>query len=712
MKKVLSLLIFVLFIGSLQFLAQDKKVKNQKDFPAPPVAAIKTVTFEEFGHTRTDNYFWLREKENPEVIAYLNAENEYAETVMKETKDLQDKLYSELKSRIKEEDTSVPYLMNGYYYYSRTIKDQQYRVYCRKQSNLDAAEEIVFDVNKMAEGFPAFIFADFEISPDNKIAAYMSNTTGSYADFTLKFRILATGEDINGEITGVQSFAWANDSKTIFYVIGNEALRPFKLFRYEIGSSEPATEIFEEKDDLFNLAVGRSKTGDYLFSISESFTSSEIRFIKADNPGEQFRVFMPRAKDIEYSIDPHKDFFLVTYKDKENYNSKIYLVGLDNPGNMAGWKEIVPHNADIKIERVEIFDKFFVMQTRSNGLRELKLIEFAGMKETPVKFPEPVYTMGLSFTPEFNSAKFRYTYMSLNRPASTYDYDTETGLSILLKEQEVPGGFNSSDYAVERLWADAPDGKKVPMAIVYKKDLKKNGENPAFLYAYGSYGATTEAYFNSSVISLLDRGFVYGIAQVRGGSELGEKWYDDGKLFNKMNSFTDFIACSEKLIKEKYTSSEKLAVYGASAGGLLMGAIANLRPDLYKVIIAGVPFVDVINTMLDESLPLTTQEYEQWGNPNEEEAYRYILSYSPYDNIQAKNYPDILATGGLNDSQVGYHEPSKWVAKLRAMKTDDNITLLKINMDSGHGGATGRFGQLKEIAFEYAFILSRMGIFE
>jgi len=688
------------------------KILQQSDFPAPPTAAVKPSEFTEFGNKRIDNYFWLKEKNNPEVIKYLEAENAYCDTVMQSTKALQDKLFAEMKGRIKEDDETVPELDNGYYYYTRTETGKQYRLNCRKKGSVSAPEEIVFDVNKMAEGKKAFLFSSYEVSTDNKLAAYLSNETGSFADYTLRIRDLAAGTDLPFSIDKVQSIAWANDSKTLFYTVGNNALRAWRVYRHVIGSTKPDELVFEEPVEQYVVTLEKSKTNDYIFIQTASETTSEYLYLPASEPNGKFNVFIPRSKDVEYHVYAHKDKFFIQYKDRDNLNCKVYEAPLKSFADRATWKEVLPHNKDVKIEYLEVFDKYMAAQTRKNGLTEILVMNLADGKSKTINFPEPVYTATISGTPEYTSATLRYGYTSINRPNTVYDYDFAKGESIKLKEQEIPGGFNPDDYVVERLWATAPDGVKVPFSVVYKKSLKKDGSNPALLRSYGSYGISTEARFSSNVYSLVDRGFVLAIAQIRGGSDMGEQWYEDGKLLHKKNTFTDFIACAEKLEQDKYTSPSKLAITGGSAGGLLMGAVVNMRPDLFHSVVAAVPFVDVINTMLDASLPLTTQEYEEWGNPNVEEYYKYMLSYSPYDNIKAQKYPNILCTAGLNDSQVSYHEPAKFVAKLRATKTDNNILLLHTNMESGHGGATGRFDALKETAFQYAFILNRIGITE
>ena len=710
-KLLISLIALVLLMSACNTKKPDN-IKMESDYPEPPRAQIISDTLKEFGNNRIDNYFWLKDRENPDVMDYLKAENAYFDTVMQHTTGLQDKLYKEMRGRIKEDDETVPSLDNGYYYYSRTEKDKQYRVYCRKKGDTTAVEEIIFDANKMAEGNEAYLFVNYEVSENNQIAVYMYNTTGSFAEFSLKFRNLATGEDLPYQIDKIQGFTLANDNKNLFYVQANESLRPYRVYRHMINSDTPDKLIYEEKDDQFNLGVGKSKTKDFIYIYSGSFTSTEFRFIPADKPLAEFTLFRPRAKDVEYYIEHHKDGIFIKYKNKENINSKIYRASYGNFSDSSQWKEILAHDPEVKIQDIELFEKYALVYIRKNGLNGISILDLNTGLLRPVEFPEPVFVVNPVYTPEFGSTKCRYSYSSLNRPVTVYDYDMVNNTSEKLKEQEIPGGFNPDDYLVERLWATSSDSVKVPMAILYKKELKKDGRNPALLYGYGSYGYNTDAAFRSNLFSLVDRGFIFGIAQVRGGSEMGEKWYEDGKLMKKKNSFNDFIACAEYLIRMKYTSPEHLGINGGSAGGLLVGAVAMMRPDLFHVVLADVPFVDIVNTMLDESLPLTTQEYEQWGNPNIEADYKYILSYSPYDNVKAQEYPNILATTGWNDSQVMYHEPAKWVAKLRSMKTDNNIILLKTNLESGHGGATGRFDNLKEAAFRYAFLLDRMGIQE
>lgn len=699
----------VLLIASCNINKEKVNILKQTDFPAPPVAEVIPDTFENFGQQRIDNYYWLKDKNNPKVIEYLQAENAYTDTVMSATQALQQKIYDEILGRIKEDDESYPSFKDGYFYYSRTEKGKQYPAYCRRKGSMEAAEEIIFDVNRMAEGKPAFIFRGYSISPDNSKAAYFYNETGSYAEFTMKIKDLASGEEVGFSVDGAASVAWANDNRTLFYSLIDQTLRSSRIYRQTL--DEAAGElIFEEKDVRFGTYVSGSKTKQYIFITSGSTTTSEERYIAADRPADAFKVFLPRVQDVEYSVYPHRDKFFVRYKDKENLNGMIYEMPLTGYEDRSSWKVFVPHDKDVRIEGIDILKDYVSLELRKNGLTEIQVKPVSDGDVKTIAFPEPVYSAGLSGNPEYDAVTLRYSYTSLNRPNTLYEYNIITGETVKLKEQEIPSGFNPGDYVVERLWATAPDGVKVPMAIVYQKGLKKDGSNPALIYSYGSYGISSDVYFSSSMFSLIDRGFVYAVAQIRGGSDLGEQWYEDGKLLHKKNTFTDFIACSEKLINDGYTSADRLAAMGGSAGGLLMGAVANMRPDLFQTIVAQVPFVDVINTMLDETLPLTTGEYEEWGNPNEEEYYNYILSYSPYDNIRAQDYPNMLVTGGINDSQVLFHEPAKYVAKLRSLKTDDNLLLLHMNMDSGHGGATGRYEGIKDTAFEFAFILNRVGI--
>ena len=711
MKHITFLAVFFALLATACNPQKENKILKQSDFPTPPVAEVQPKTFVEFDQQRVDNYYWMRDKTDPKVIDYLDAENAYTETVMSSTSDLQEKIYNEILGRMKEDDESYPTLRNGYYYYSRTEAGKEYATHCRRKGSMEAPEEIIFDLNEMGEGKSAFIFRGYSVSPDNSKAAYFYNETGSFAEFKLHIKDLASGEDVGFSIDGATSVAWANDSKTLFFGVIDETLRSYQIRRQMLDADE-STLVYQEDDAKFSTYVSTSKRRDYIFIASSSSTTSEERYILAYKPMSDFKVFRPRVKDVEYSVYTHEDGFYVRYKDKENLNGKVYKVPFEGYENKDSWTAFVAHDPEVRIERINILKDYVSLELRKNGLTQIELKPVEGGESKSISFPEPVYSASLLGNPEYDASTIRYSYTSLNRPTTLYEYNVEDEATTKLKEQEVPSGFNPDDYTVERLWATASDGVEVPMAIVYKKGLKRDGSNPALLYSYGSYGMSSDVYFSTAYYSLIDRGFVFAIAQIRGGSDLGEQWYEDGKLLKKKNTFTDFIACSEKLIEDMYTSSDKLAAMGGSAGGLLVGAVANMRPDLYQTIVAQVPFVDVVTTMFDESLPLTVGEYEEWGNPNEEEYYNYILSYSPYDNVTNQNYPNMLITGGINDSQVLFHEPAKWTAKLREHKTDDNILIMRMNMESGHGGATGRYSRIKDVAFEFAFILNRVGISE
>lgn len=683
---------------------------KQSNYKKPPVAAVKPHKMELHGVTRTDNYFWLKDKENTEVTEYLNAENAYKDEIMKDTVDLQEQLYSEMVGRIKEDDESYPHLDNGYYYYSRTEKGSQYQIICRRKGSIDAPEEVIFDINKMAEGKSAYIFINFNISPDNRYAIFLANDTGSYAEFTMRIKDLETGDILPLSVDRVASTAWAKDSKTILYTKSDDALRPCMAYMLKINQPESEAELlYEEKDDRFRLYVYTDKTGDYILMPSSSYTTSEVRVFNADSPETGSVVFMPRVPDVDYGLIPHKDRFYIRYKDKENLNSKIYSAPLAAPTEREKWTEVIAHSDLEKIESVMITHDYLVVEKRRDGLGKIDILNIKSGEMSGIDFPEPVYSVWLTANAEYYADKVRYGYMSLNRPMSVFDYDIKTGKAEMLKQQEIPSGFDPDGYTVERLFAKATDGTEVPISLVYKKGLKKGPDTPALLYSYGSYGISTDPDFNSKIYSLVDRGFIYALAHIRGGSDMGEKWYEDGKKLRKKNTFTDFNTCAEHLINEGYTSPRRLAIMGGSAGGLLMGAVLNLRPDLYNASLLKVPFVDVVTTMLDTSLPLTTGEYEEWGNPNEKEYFDYMLSYSPYDNIEAKTYPHMLVSGGINDSQVLFHEPAKYTAKMREMKTGDKLLIMDMNMESGHGGATGRYSKLRDTALDYAFILMTTG---
>jgi oligopeptidase B len=707
MQAARILLIFSLALNIISCSKRQTSVDMK-----PPIAEKKPKELTIHGHTRIDNYFWMNNREDSSVIDYLNAENAYTDEVMKDTKEFQDQLYNEIIGRIKQTDESVPYLDNGYYYYTRYEEGKEYPIYCRKKGSLEAGEEILLNVNEMAEGHDYFQVAGVSVSPDNQKIAYGVDTV-SRRKYTIYFKDLVSGQIYDDAIpltTGGAS--WANDNKTIFYTQKEEeTLRPYKIFRHVLNTPlESDVLIHHETDETFGTYVYKSKSDKYIILASSATLSDEYRFLDADNPEGKFIMIQPRERNLEYSADHFGDkFYIVT--NWEAKNNRLMEAPVAAPGK-DNWKELIPHREDVYLNNIEIFSDYLVVEEKKDGLNQLRVIRWDDRSEYYIDFGEEVYVARASVNPEFNTKWLRYDYSSLTTPNSTFDYNMETHEKKLMKQQEVVGEFNPSDYEARRLYAPTADGVKVPISLVYRKGIKLNGKNPLLLYGYGSYGITMEPGFSSVRLSLLDRGFVYAIAHIRGGQIYGRQWYDDGKLLKKMNTFTDFNACAEYLIEQKYTSTDYLFAQGGSAGGLLMGAIANLRPDLYKGIIANVPFVDVLTTMLDESIPLTTGEYDEWGNPNEKEYYDYMLSYSPYDNVAAKDYPAMLVTTGLHDSQVQYWEPTKWVAKLRDMKTDDNLLLLKIEMETGHGGASGRFERYKEVALEYAFMFKILGIKE
>lgn len=700
----------IILIFSLVYLAISCSNRHTLIDMKPPIAEKKPKELTIHGHTRIDNYFWLNQRDDSSVINYLKAENAYTDAMMQDTKEFQDAIYNEIISRIKQTDESVPYLDNGFYYYTRFEEGKEYPIYCRKKGNLEAIEEILLNVNEMAEGHEYYQVAGISVSPDNQKIAYGVDTV-SRRKYTIYFKDLVSGEVLPDAIpltTGGAS--WASDNKTVFYTLKDEeTLRPYKVFRHVLNT--PATTdvlIYHETDDTYNTFVYKSKSDQYIFLGSSSTLSDEYRYLNANTPEGDFKMIQPRERNLEYSVDHFQDkFYIVTNLKAKNF--RLMEVPISSPGK-ENWKELIPHREDVYLNDIEIFNDYLVVEERKDGLNNLRIIRWEDGTEQYVDFGEEVYVTGISVNREYNSKWLRYDYSSLTTPNSTYDFNMDTREKKLMKQQEVIGDFNSSNYEAKRLYAPASDGVKIPISLVYRKGIKLDGKNPLLLYGYGSYGITMDPYFSSVRLSLLDRGFVYAIAHIRGGQIYGRQWYEDGKLLKKMNTFTDFNSCAEYLIEQNYTGTEYLIAQGGSAGGLLMGAVVNLRPDLYKGIIANVPFVDVVTTMLDESIPLTTGEYDEWGNPNVKEYYDYMLSYSPYDNVEAKDYPAMLVTTGLNDSQVQYWEPAKWVAKLRDMKTDDNLLLLKTEMETGHGGASGRFERYKEIALDYAFMFKILGI--
>ena len=693
----------------LIFVASYTKIKAQKMSKniVAPIAKIIPKTLETHKIKRVDNYFWLNDRENPEVIDYLNQENTYYDTMTAETKGFQKELYEEMKSRIKEDDESVPYLYNGYYYITRFEIGLGYPIYARKKGSLDAKEEILFNCNEMSVGHAYFKLGGLSISPDNNFVSFGMDTVGRRI-YTIQIKNLATGEILADKIENATgSSVWANDNKTLFYTKQDEVtLRSDKVFKHKLGTdSSDDVLVFHEKDDTFDVSVGKEKSRKYIVIGSGSTLTTEYRILNSDDPDGKFAVFQKRVRGLEYSISHFGDsFYILTNKDKAT-NFKLMKTP-ENATTKENWTEVIPHRDDVLLEDIEIFSNYLVVEERSNGLNHIRIMPWSGEGEYYLPFGSETYSAGTTTNVDFDTEIVRYSYQSLATPASVIDFNMRTKEKEVKKEQQVLGGkFDKNNYIEERVWATATDGTKVPISIVYRKGLKKDGNNPLLLYAYGSYGVTMDTYFSSTRLSILDRGFVFAIAHIRGGEDLGRQWYEDGKLLKKKNTFTDFIDCSKFLINEKYTSPKHLYAEGGSAGGLLMGVVVNSAPELYNGVIAQVPFVDVINTMLDDTIPLTTGEYDEWGNPNVKKYYDYMVSYSPYDNVKAQNYPNMYVSTGLHDSQVQYWEPSKWVAKLRTQKTNDTVLYLNTNMDSGHGGASGRFEALKELAKEYAFLL-------
>ncbi|MDT5123874.1 MAG: oligopeptidase [Acidobacteriota bacterium] len=675
--------------------------------PTPPMAKKTPKETKIHGTTLVDNYFWLREKNNPEVLAYLEAENAYTDAVMKPTADMQAKLYKEMISHIKETDRSVPYHQGDYFYYSRTEQGKQYPIYCRKRGGLDAKEEVTLDMNELAKGLKFMGLGAYSVSDDGNYLAYTTDSTG-YRQYTLYVKDLRTGQLLPEKIERVGSVMWATDNKTVFYSTEDATTkRSDKFFRHAIGSDKSDL-VYEDKDELFDVHGGRTRDKAMVFIVSGSKTSTEYRYIPADKPMEAPKVILPREANHEYSVDHRGDLFYIR-TNKEAKNFRLVTAPVSDP-QVKNWKELIPHHPEIKIEDIDLFANHLVVAEFENGLQQLRVVDLKTNKSHRIEFPEPVYTTSVNVNPEFNTRTLRFAYQSLVTPNSVFDYNMDTGQRTLLKQTEIPGGFDRANYKSERIFATASDGTRIPISIVYRKDTKMDGKNPFLLYGYGSYGASITPTFSPARLSLLDRGFIYAIAHIRGGGELGEPWREAGRMMNKRNTFTDFISSAEYLIKQKYTSSDRLIIQGASAGGMLMGAVVNMRPDLFKAAVAQVPFVDIINTMLDASLPLTTSEYIEWGNPNEKPAFDYMISYSPYDNVKAQNYPAMLIKVSLNDSQVPYWEGAKFAAKLRATKTDNNVLLLKTNMGAGHGGSSGRYDALKETAFDYAFMLNQVGL--
>ena len=666
-----------------------------------------------FNDERIDNYYWLRERENPCVIKYLNSENDYYKKMTLHTKDFQDKLFHEIKNKIKQEDQSVPYFLNGYWYVTKYKENLDYPIYFRYKDSLKSKEEILFDCNKLAQSHDYFNLSNFKVSPNNKIVAFSVDTV-SRRLYTIKFKNLDNGEILKDEIINTSgTFAWASDNSTLFYTNRDtQTLRNDKIFKHKIGDALVNDKlVFHETDETFYTNVSKSKSNKFIIISSSSTLTSEFQFLSSDKPDDQFTLFNKRERGVEYSISHFEDHFYIITNKNDAFNYKLLRTELKNTSS-ENWIEVIEHRENVLIEGIDIFKDFLVVSERFNGLNRINIKPWNGSESYYLKFESETFSCYTIGNLDFDSKKLRYAYNSLNEPHSIIEFDMFSKDKIILKQNQVlDTKFSKDNYITKRIWADSRDGTKIPISIIHKKNIKKDGTNPLLLYAYGSYGNTIDPTFSISRLSLLDRGFVFAISHVRGSEYLGRSWYEDGKLLNKINTFNDYIDCTKHLIKENYSSSNHMYAYGGSAGGLLVGAVMNMAPELYNGIIAAVPFVDVVTTMLDETIPLTTSEYDEWGNPNEKKFYNYILSYSPYDNVSKINYPNLLVTTGLHDSQVQYWEPAKWVAKLRANKLGDNKLFLNTNMDTGHGGSSGRFEAIKDLAKEYSFLFDLENIY-
>lgn len=678
----------------------------------PPIAKKNPQILEKYGHKRTDPYFWLNNRTDPHVLQYLDAENTHTEAMLEPVKPLREKLYYEIIGRIKQTDESVPYRSNGYWYYNRFAEGMEYPIYCRKKEHLEAPEEILLDVNEIARDLEFCEIGGISISRDNRLMAFSVDSVGR-RQYDIRVKDITSGEileEIKVDTTG--HITWANDHKTLFYTVKNETtLRPYRILKHRLGTpSSNDIEIYREDDETFYCDIYKTKSSAYLMIVSASTLSSEYRFLSADTPDGEFKIVQPREREHEYSIEHFKDhFFILTNYKAKNFR---FMQTLVSKPSLDNWEEVVGHRPDVFLEGMEIFKDHTVLEERKDGLLHLRVIRRDDGSEHYLDFGEETYAAHISVNREFETELLRYGYSSLTTPSSNYDYNMNSGEKTLLKRQEIVGGFEPAHYQSKRLHATAEDGTKIPISLVYRKDLKKEKGNPLLLYGYGAYGISTDPTFNIARLSLLDRGFIFAIAHIRGGQELGRTWYEEGKLLKKKNTFTDFATCGTHLVQQGYADPEQLFAMGGSAGGLLIGSVINMYPDLFKGVVAAVPFVDALTTMLDDSIPLTTSEYDEWGNPNLQEYYDYILSYSPYDNIKSQNYPHILIVTGFYDSQVQYWEPAKWVAKLRDMKTDNNLLLLYTDMESGHGGASGRFKKFRDTALEYAFFLHLVNIYE
>ena len=720
--RAISLGLIILIIGCT---TQETNTNLTNEIKAP-LAEKQDSALTVHGDTRIDPYFWMRlsdeqknatepDEQTQKVLDYLNEENAYTESKMSDTEGLQEILYQEMTGRLKKDDASVPYFKNGYWYYSKYEEGKEYPIYCRKPGSLDAAEEVMLDANLEAGKYDYYSVRGLAVSPDNKILAFNEDTL-SRRIYTVRFKNLETGEYLSDQLPNSDGGgAWANDNQTFFYTTKNKvSLLSEKIQRHTLGlPAEDDVVVYEEKDPSFYIGVYRSKSGKYIIIYNSSTLVSDYHILKADEPFSSFTQFSPREDAHEYSIDHFEDkFYVLTNWEAENFRLMETSIDATDKKN---WKEVIPHREDVLLDDIEVFKDYLVLEERFNALRHLKVIDQRTKEEHYLAFEEPAYVLFSSTNPEFDTPNLRFGYSSLTTPTSIYDYNMESREMTLKKRTEVVGGHNPDEYVSERLMAEARDGTMVPISLVYKKETRSKNQpepSPLLLYSYGSYGSSTDPWFSSTNLSLLDRGFVYAIAHIRGGQEMGRQWYEDGKMFNKKNTFYDYIDCARYLIAERYTTSKQLYGYGGSAGGLLIGAVANLAPETFNGLIAAVPFVDVVSTMLDETIPLTTNEFDEWGNPKNLESYEYMLSYSPYDQVKEQDYPNLLVTTGLFDSQVQYWEPAKWVAKLRDKKTDDNLLLMDTNMEAGHGGASGRFKRYKNTALKYAFLLKLEGIKE
>jgi oligopeptidase B len=703
-------------------ISKDTGIPQSLSAAQPPIAQKQTHVIEIHGQKLVDEYFWLRDKSNPEVRAYLEAENSYADAIMKPTEDLQVRLYDEMLARIKETDIQVPYRQGGYFYYGRTEEGKQYPILCRKKNNLEAPQEVTLDLNQLAEGQSFMALGAYAVSDDGHLLAYSTDNTG-FRQYTLRVKDLQSGQLLADTVEKTGAVVWANDNQTLFYTVEDSAKRQYRLYRRAVGSAAEGQLIYEEPDERFNLHISKSLSKQFIFLESASHTTLEVRYLAAGQPNDEWKLIEPRQNEVEYYPDHRGDFFYLRVNDTGR-NFRLVKAPVHDPSK-KNWQEVVAHRTHVMLDGLRCFERFYVLQEREDGMQQITITHLDTSKSHRVQFPEPAYSVGPENNREFDTTQYRYRYMSFVTPLSIYDYDVGKRVSNLLKRTEVLGNYDPTRYQVERVFATAKDGVRIPLSLVYQKNLTKNGAAPVYLYAYGSYGIPLDIAFSSNRFSLIDRGIVFAVAHVRGGGDLGKAWHDAGRMMNKMNTFTDFIACADYLTGPlrsapetknqnappvQYGDRNRLVIEGASAGGLLMGAAVNLRPDLFRAVVAKVPFVDVLNTMLDSSLPLTVGEFEEWGNPKNKADFDYMMQYSPYDNLAKREYPAMLVKTSFNDSQVMYWEPAKYVAKLRTLKTDQNILLLKTNMGAGHGGASGRYDFLREVAFDYAFIVGQMSI--